>query len=87
MGDAAAAVAAIHMFQRSHKQQAMTLEELRDTPPVIRSHFATFRKHLASVSHELFTKNLPHLHPIQQGPIGDCYIISTCARSRTIGRR
>lgn len=91
-GDAAAAVAAIHVHLRNHKNSPpFTREMLMQKPgkeegserrdktqkmPHFGSNFLSFRSHIAKAPHELFVGNAPSLTGFSQGLLGDCYFLS-----------
>ncbi len=90
-GDAAGALAAIHVYLRSKKHSTpLTLEmlthytgtregERRDKAEQV-SHFEAnyraFRNHIAKAPRELFVGNAPSLTGFHQGHLGDCYFLS-----------
>jgi hypothetical protein len=91
-GDEAAAVAAIHIYFRSHKGvsglskgdvlQADMAEDPHkrsaDLPQARRfnSQFRKFSQHLRTVPRTIFADNAPRLEGIHQGPLGDCWVVS-----------
>ena len=91
-GDEAAAVAAIHLYFRNHKEMSglrkaellradiagNAEERARDLARVrvLNGRFRKFSKRLKMVSRTLFADNAPHLEGIHQGPLADCWIVS-----------
>lgn len=90
-GDEAAAVAAIHMMQRSKASAGVAFtEEFLLAPhkrePGEQRHkhvpnpaglFTSFRKHIDSTPHKLFaTSTAPTIENMSQGDIGDCYFVA-----------
>jgi hypothetical protein len=89
-GDEAAAVAAIHLFQRGRKDAAFTrarllrpdepaAEERRDQAPGtlrFEARFEAFRARLGKVTRDLFAGNAPSLEGLSQGHLGDCYCLA-----------
>jgi hypothetical protein len=91
-GDEAAAVAAIHIYFRSHKgvnglSKADLLhkemaddphESTNDLPQAQRfnKQFSKFSQHLKTVPRTVFANDAPRLEGIHQGPLGDCWVVS-----------
>jgi hypothetical protein len=92
-GDEAAAVAVIHVYFRTHKTvnglskadllQTDTAEgpqEPSNDLPQARGFNAKFRKfsqRLNMVPRTMFANNAPRLEGIHQGPLGDCWVVSS----------
>lgn len=91
-GDEAAALAAIHAYQRNEEHNAPLSRqnlmqktddkdsgERRDKPdrvPRFESTFRAFRSHIAKAPRQLFIGNAPSLEGLKQGKLGDCYFLS-----------
>jgi hypothetical protein len=91
-GDEAAAVAAIHIYFRSHKavsglskndllgsKIADNGNEPSDDLPRARGfdgRFRKFSKLLKTVTRTIFADNAPRLEGMHQGPLGDCWVVS-----------
>jgi len=92
-GDEAAAVAAIHIYFRSHKEvrglskadllqtdMAEDPHQRSDDLPQARgfnSRFSKFSQHLKMVTRTMFSNDAPRLEGIHQGPLGDCWVVSS----------
>lgn len=89
-GDAAAAVAALHVWFRnnsSHPPVSLAFiinskdgqDERRDQTQKeshIQGNFASFSKHLSQVPRQIFTTSTPSVIGMSQGNLGDCYFVS-----------
>jgi hypothetical protein len=91
-GDEAAAVAAIHLYFRNHKEvSGLSEAELLGADiagnaeghagdlarvRALNGRFQKFSKRLKMTPRALFSDNAPHLEGIRQGPLGDCWIVS-----------
>ena len=92
-GDEAAAIAVIHIYFRSHKTASSLTkadllqtdmaegqsERTGDLPQALRFKglFRKFSQHIKIVPHTMFTENAPRLEGIHQGPLGDCWVLSS----------
>lgn len=91
-GDAAAALAAIHVYQRGQKNGgiALTKEVLIHTKdgaagrrdkqehmPHFENNYHAYIKHLKSVPRQVFIEKAPSLDAFRQGNLGDCYFLSS----------
>lgn len=92
-GDEAAAIAAIHIYFRGHKDVSRLSkadllqadmdqdphEHTEDLPQALRFNvlFRKFTQHLKLVHRTMFTENAPRLEGIHQGPLGDCWVLSS----------
>jgi hypothetical protein len=91
-GDAAAAVAAMHVYFRNNPKagpltQAFVVESASKSLPAERrdlankvQHFQAdyehFRNHIKSAPRDLFVGDAPQLPGVHQGELGDCYFVS-----------
>lgn len=91
-GDEAAAVAAIHIYFRSHKgatclmkADLLRADMLEDQPKRsedlprtrgFKNRFRKFSQHIKRVPRFVFADNAPRLEGIHQGPLGDCWVVS-----------
>lgn len=93
-GDEAAAIAAIHLYMRGHKETSLSKADLLKSPakpteerrdqPQHQAHFTSnflgFRTHIHKAPKEIFaTKDAPTLNGFSQGNLGDCYFLSVVA--------
>lgn len=82
-GDQAAALAAIHLYQRSHRNDAGKLDHPVFTRRLMKDHnfepgFERAQKRLAA-PRDVFVHDLPSLAGLKQGPLGDCFFMSPLA--------
>lgn len=89
-GDEAAAVAAVHVYFRSHPgHPPLSLDFLRNTKDGkeerrdqaqksahFQSDFSAFSNHLAQVPRQVFTSSVPSVNGMSQGHLGDCFFVS-----------
>lgn len=88
---AAAAVAALHIYQGEHKDKSVTINrelienlvkqetagKIDGPMKNVRDNYLAFLKHIRTVPRKVFTEDRISLKDLEQGQLGDCFLVAT----------